>query len=209
MKQNVKIFGVIILLFINIGGLIGCTGNQGNVNNDQNNEESSSELISALDAFSFVQSEMEDWDLGYQIARIHHFGTAEYAENGNEDSWEFYIESADGQKSTDFTYTVGTGVTKSSDTSFGTGRNTCSPGDIKIDSTTACATALNKVKSDLFPEFEGGCEAELEVDSEGDPYWQVTADNRHKDGHFYLDKTSFSGYVEIDAKTGEIITFSD
>ena len=209
MKHKIEIIGVTIFLFVSIITLMGCTDNQNNGNNDQNNEESSSELISALDAFSFVQSEMEDWDSGYQIARIHHFGTAEYAENGNEDSWEFYIESADGQKSTDFTYTVGTGVTKSSDTSFGTGRNTCSPEDIKIDSTTACATALNKVKSDLFPEFEGGCEAALEVDSEGVPYWKINADNRHKDGHFYLDKTSFNGYVEIDATTGDIITFSE
>lgn len=152
---------------------------------------------------------MVEWDSNYQIARIHHFGTSEFAENGKEDSWEFYIESGDGGKSTDFTYTVGSGVTKSTDSSYGTGRNTCAPEDIKIDSTTACATALTKVTSDLFPEFEGGCEAELEVDLEGNPYWKITADNRRKDGHMYLEKTSYNGYVEINAETGNIITFSD
>ncbi len=208
-KQYLKIFGVTILLFTTSVALMGCTDNQDNGNNNQDSQGSSSGLISALDAFSYVQSEMEEWDSGYQIARIHHFGTSEYAENGNEDSWEFYIESADGKKSTDFTYTVGTGVTKSSDKSFDAGRTTCSPEVIKIDSTTACATALNKVTSDLFPEFEGGCEAELEVNSEGSPYWKITANNRRIDGHMYLDKTSFNGYVEIDAKTGDIITFSD
>jgi hypothetical protein len=208
MKQHIKILGAVLLLLINIIALTGCTDNQNNANND-NTEQSSSGLISAMDAFAKVQSDMLEWDSNYQIARIHHFGTSEYAETGKEDSWEFYVEGANAQKSTDFTYTVGSGVTKSTDSSYGTGRNTCSPEDIKVDSTTACATALNKVTSDLFPEFEGGCKAELKVDSEGNPYWQVTADNRHKDGHFYLIKTSYNGYVEIDAKTGEIITFSD
>lgn len=208
MKQYLKIFSVTILLLINVVALMGCTDNQGTENN-QDADGSSSGLISAMDAFSYVQSDMKEWASGYQIARIHHFGTSEYAENGNEDSWEFYIESADAQKSTDFTYTVGSGVTKSMDTSYGTGRNTCSPEDIKIDSTTACKTALNKVTSDLFPDFEGGCKAELEVNENGTPYWKITANNRRKDGHMYLDKTSFSGYVEIDAKTGDIITFSE
>lgn len=208
MKQYLKIFSVTILLLINVVALMGCTDNQGNENN-QDADGSSSGLISAMDAFSYVQSDIEGWDSGYQIARIHHFGTSEYAENGKEDSWEFYVEGANAQKSTDFTYTVGSGVTKSTDSSYGTGRNTCSPEDIKIDSTTACATALNKVTSDRFPEFEGGCEAELDVDSEGIPYWKITANNRYKDGHFYLEKTSYTCLVEIDATTGDIITFSD
>mgnify|MGYP006280273665 CR=1 FL=1 len=53
MKQHIKILGAVLLLLINIIALTGCTDNQNNANDD-NTEQSSSGLISAMDAFTKV-----------------------------------------------------------------------------------------------------------------------------------------------------------
>lgn len=207
-KRNAHLFSnyfVVALILIGLVGLMGCSETPSKTDGTMNDDEKTG-LISALDAYDQAKSEIQDWNNGFRIARIHHFGTSEYAENAKETSWEFYVESADGEVSTDFTYTVGSGITKATDTPYSTGRNTCLPEEITVDSTEAAAIALTAIKTNQFPNFDGGCKAELLVNENGTPYWEITANSQRKDGSIDLNIPAKYGYVEINAKTGEVIT---
>lgn len=196
----------IALLFVGSVWLSGCTEQNGN---EQSNNGASSSLISAKEAWNHVKDEMSKWDANYRIARIRTpFGTSEYDENCREASWEFFIESGDGEKSTTFTYSVKKGVYKEEDTPFDTGRNTASPNDWVVDSTEAAEIAINAIHNEEFPDFNGGLEAELYVDENNTPYWEITYSSQSKNGAIYLDNPPQHGIVKINAKTGELISIT-
>lgn len=206
MTHRIHLYAVLSLLIIGSVCLMGCNDTQSETNNqDPDDTSTTSNYISALNAFTKMKSEIQQWDENFRIARIHHFGTSEYRTDAKEESWEFYVESADGTKSTDFTYTVSSGTTKAIDTSYGTGRHTCSYEELKIDSTEATTIALNNIRSEIFPNFDGGCKTELLVNENNTPYWKINANHQRKNGHIDLDKPNKYAYAEINAKTGDII----
>ena len=172
---------------------------------DKNSDQTTSDLISAKDAWQEVKNAVETWDPDFKLARVHHYGTNQWDINAKEISWEFYVESGDGDKSTDFTYSTEEGLTKSTDTGFSTGRKTFEIINWTIDSTEAANIALDIVKDDIYPDYEGGFTAELYANENNTPYWEVVYNNRRKDGNYYLNKPLQTGAIEINAKTGEII----
>lgn len=184
----------------------GCTEEE--TDNEENNDSATSGLISAKAAWNKVKSEVETWDPDFRIARVRHFGTNQWSQQAKEPSWEFYVESGDGSKSTDFTYSVEEGVYKRTDTSFDTGRHTFSPTDWTVDSTEAAEIALNAIREKEFPDFNAGFEAELYADENNTPYWKIEYSSRKKDGNYDLSIPLEYGTVEINAKTGEMISIS-
>jgi len=161
-------------------------------------------LISAKDAWDKVRPEVETWDPGYKIAWIDHFGN-HWSEDAKEQSWEFYVESADGATSTTFTYPINNGVSKEADTPFGTGRYTFQASDWMVDSTQAASIALNAINDNTVPGFNGGLKAVMYANEDDIPYWDIDYDSQRKNGEIDLDLPSHHGDVKINAKTGEII----
>lgn len=173
-----------------------------------NSDTTTSGFISAMDAWDKVKTAVETWDPDFGIARVRHYGTNQWAENLKETSWDFYVESGDGSKSTTFTYSVEDGLSKNTDTNFGTGRTTFLPSDWTVDSTEAAEIAYNAIRENEFPEFNGGFEAELYADEDNNPYWTMEYSSRKKDGNYDLSIPLKYGDVQINAKTGEVISIS-
>ena len=190
----------------------GCTDEKTDDSSDAgdagNDGTTTSGFISAKDAWDKVKTAVETWDPDYSIARVRHFGTNQWAEDLEETSWDFYVESGDGSKSTTFTYSVEDGLSKTTDTNFGTGRDTFQITDWTVDSTQAAEIAFNAIRENEFPDFTGGLEAELFADDDNNPYWTIDYSSRKKDGNYDLSIPLEYGNVQINAKTGELIDIS-
>jgi len=151
---------------------------------------------------------VEAWDSDFKIARVRHYGTNQWDQQAKESSWDFYVESGDGSKSTTFTYSVEDGSSYLADNPIGTGRNTFSPVNWTVDSTEAAEIALNAIRDNEFPDFDAGFEAVLTADENSNPYWTIDYSSRKKDGNYDLSILLEYGDVQINARTGEIISIS-
>ena len=192
---------VIVFLMITTVWMSGCT--------DKKTEDTTdSGFISAKDAWEQIKSAVETWDPNYRIARVRHYGTNQWDQQAKEISWDFYVESEDGSKSTTFTYSVEDGSSYLADNPIGTGRNTFLPINWTVDSTEAAEIALNAIRENEFPDFNAGFEAVLTADENSTPYWTIDYSSRKKDGNYDLSIPLEYGGVEINAKTGEIISIS-
>ncbi len=212
-KKSLFISIVIILILFAATLLTGCTdGKTKDDSNDSgdvgNGDTTDSGFISAKEAWEKVKTAVETWDADYSIARVQHFGTGHWTQNGKESDWEFYVESGDESRSTTFIYSVEDGLSKLTDTPFDTGRSTFEIINWTVDSTEAASIALDAIRDNEFPDFDGGLDPEILADENGNPYWTVDYSSRRKDGTYTLSIPLEYGDVEIDAKTGEIISTS-
>ena len=202
---------IVFLLMITVW-MSGCTEEKTDDSNDSgdagNGDTTTSGLISAKDAWDKVKSAVETWDSNYRIARVRHYGTNQWDQQAKEISWDFYVESGDGSKSTTFTYSVEDGASYLTDTPIGTGRNTFLPVNWTVDSTEAAEIALNAIRENEFPDFDAGFEAVLNADENSNPYWVIDYSSRKKDGNYDLSIPWEYGDVQINAKTGEMISIS-
>lgn len=212
-KRNIRklLFSqVLVVLLITTVSMSGCTEEKTvDSGSGGNGGTTASGLISAMDAWDEVKSAVEAWDSDFsRIARVHHFGTGQWRQDAKEDSWEFYVESGDGSKSTDFMYSVEGGLSKRTDVSLDTGRYTFLPVNWMVDSTEAAEIALTAIWEQEFPDFDGGLEAVLYADENNTPYWEIGYSSRKKDGNYDLSIPLDYGSVHINAKTGEVLSVS-
>jgi uncharacterized membrane protein YkoI len=187
----------------NAGGQKGTQGPQATTSG-----KTDAKLVSAREAWAQVADQVTAWDSGFRVASAQGGGAPANDATGKESGWDFYVESADQKRSTEFYFVaeetggVKQGVTKGEDTPFSTGRDTFDAESWKIDSTEAVEKALAAFKSQKYSDFAGGAKAELSVQN-GKLIWEVELSNKPVKG---VTPATQSGTVQVDAQTGEVVS---
>ncbi len=157
----------------------------------------------ALTAWEAVAPEATKWDAQARLASVKPLGVAYWTPEGNEAGWAITLESGDKQRTITFHFSTGgmaKGVMQGPVSAAGTGGPVIAPDLWKIDSSAACAKAMEKAKA-KYPDFKGGCRAELTVPEAGKLVWTV----EYSDKKGAQEPDAKSGTVKVDGMSGEVL----
>jgi hypothetical protein len=157
----------------------------------------------ALTAWEAAKPEATKWDAQARLASVKPLGESSWTPEGNEGGWAITLESGDKQRTIAFYFSTGgmaKGVMQGPASAAGTGGPVIAPDLWKIDSSAACAKAMEQAKA-KYPDFKGGCRAELSVPEAGKPVWTV----EYSDKKGAQAPDAKSGTVKVDGISGEVL----
>jgi len=157
----------------------------------------------ALTAWEAVMPEAIKWDAQARLAGVKPLGESYWTPEGNEGGWAITLESGDKQRSITYNFSTGgmaKGVMPGPASAAGTGGPVIAPDLWKIDSSAACAKAMEQAKA-KYPDFKGGCRAELSVPEADKLLWTI----EFSDKKGAQEPDAKSGTVKVDAISGKVL----